>query len=149
MSEVKRYKNLVALGIDAVKASDYDALQSRLDASNAAHEAAAQHQGELNTAIYRLEQQLAERDAVLQSLINLGISNTGGWAEFDEILAMAKALLFKPAVIIPDSIKTGEHGMGEYGAAMVRGFEACRRETARLNGVELPAKGGDGEVSRG
>ncbi|WP_296125110.1 hypothetical protein [Pseudomonas sp. Ga0074129] len=45
------------------------------------------------------------------------------------------------SVIIPEPLKRTDNTMGEYGAAMIRGFEACRREVARLNGLELSPKG--------
>lgn len=45
---------------------EVERLSAELSKSNVAHEAAAQHQGELNTRIFQLERTLAERDALLR-----------------------------------------------------------------------------------
>lgn len=43
------------------------------------------------------------------------------------------------AMVLPEPMKRGNEG--EYGAAMIRGYNACLREVARLN--SSPASGGD------
>lgn len=43
-------------------------------------------------------------------------------------------------VVLPQPIKRGdEGGSGEYGAAMIRGYNACLREVARLNSSPVSA----------
>lgn len=62
---------------------------------------------------------------------NPGESCTLGLIESHQGQAAEIAALKQAGVIIPGPITGNE--MGEYGAAMRRGYDACRREVARLN----------------
>jgi hypothetical protein len=55
------------------------------------------------------------------------------------------ALKVQPSgVVLPEPMKRGdEGGSGEYGAAMIRGYNACLREVARLNSSPVSAGGVD------
>ena len=52
-----------------------------------------------------------------------------------------RVLKAQPAgVVLPEPMKRGdEGGSGEYGAAMIRGYNACLREVARLNSSPVSA----------
>lgn len=52
-------------------------------------------------------------------------------------------------VVLPEPIKRGdEGGSGEYGAAMIRGYNACLREVARLNSSPVSSAPSQGEQVR-
>ena len=77
-----------------------------------------------------LEGEIAKRDEVIVGLTN----SRDFWREkaiaADDELAATKA----QGVVMPEPMKRGdEGGSGEYGAAMIRGYNACLREVARLN----------------
>ncbi|WP_273823067.1 Lar family restriction alleviation protein [Pseudomonas asplenii] len=61
-------KHFIA-GAAHVRRGEVERLRAELSRSNAAHESAAQHQGELNTRIYQLEEKLAEREALLRDIL--------------------------------------------------------------------------------
>lgn len=47
-------------------------------------------------------------------------------------------------VVLPEPMKRGDEGeSGEYGAAMIRGYNACLREVARLNSSPVSADNAD------
>ena len=53
-------------------------------------------------------------------------------------------------VVMPEPMKRGdEGGSGEYGAAMIRGYNACLREVARLNAAPAAPAADAGHVFYG
>lgn len=67
MSEqVRRYKNLVALGIDAVKASDYDALHAEVEARLEREQIALAHAMDAASEAERLRTELEAARGLLE-----------------------------------------------------------------------------------
>jgi hypothetical protein len=72
---------------------------------------------------------IAQQAELIERLARVAASFEDGYAY--AILRDEIAALKRDGVIIPGPIAGNE--MGEYGAAMRRGYDACRREVARLN----------------
>lgn len=94
----------------------------------------------MTTEKEQLEAEIAERDARIAGLL----ADVDEWQELaarraDIVFAQNRELAALKApqpsgVVLPEPLKRGdEGGSGEYGAAMIRGFNACLREVARLN----------------
>ncbi|HEK0719591.1 TPA: hypothetical protein SMP42_002672 [Pseudomonas aeruginosa] len=120
MSEVKRFdvpsmRSLIqgeqaVMGYEVVLASDYDALAAKLTMAEdaaAKGDAARQQCGGMEMEIEELRAELAELRARV--------------------------------VVVPEPLNEGDarRECGEYGVAMQRGYNACLRELARLNGLTV------------
>lgn len=60
--------------------------------------------------------------------------------EYRDLWSRAAVKAQPARVVLPEPLKRGdEGGSGEYGAAMIRGYNACLREVARLNQAPVSA----------
>ena len=84
-----------------------------------------------------LEGEIAKRDARIMELDAVGVANEKLTQRIKELKAEIAALKAQ-GVVMPEPMKRGdEGGSGEYGAAMIRGYNACLREVARLNAAPV------------
>ena len=61
----------------------------------------------------------------------------------DKIVELMLKLDAQPArqvVVMPEPLSRDDYSVGMYGRAMIRGYESCRREVARLNRNPIPVE---------
>ena len=61
----------------------------------------------------------------------------------DKIVELMLKLDAQPArqvVVMPEPLSRDDYSVGIYGRAMIRGYESCRREVARLNRNPIPVE---------
>lgn len=89
-------------------------------------------QADAQRLLSQLRDELAQRDAEIQRMQTMSDNYCALLMD-----ANAKLHALSPAgggVVMPEPLKRGDEGAtGEYGAAMIRGYNACLREVARLN----------------
>ena len=80
----------------------------------------------------------------------IGGDPAGGYANDNARLRSELAAIKAQGVVMPEPMKRGdEGGSGEYGAAMIRGYNACLREVARLNAAPAAPAADAGHVFYG
>ncbi|HHZ9309721.1 TPA: hypothetical protein ACWMI6_000363 [Pseudomonas aeruginosa] len=138
MSKVKRFdvpsmRSLIqgeqaVMGYEAVLASDYDALAAEAQALR--EEVAALRMARDDFKL--------ERDLARQNFCDEQVANYQLQAHLKSCLGELAELRARVAVV-PEPLNEGDarRECGEYGAAMQRGYNACLRALARLNGLTV------------
>lgn len=89
---------------------------------------------QLEAEISERDARIAELEAIVPIESELRAKAEQATTELERELAALKAQQPSAGVVLPEPLRRGdEGGSGEYGAAMIRGFNACLREVARLN----------------